>query len=137
MNLGLTVKEGGGFENLFFRGSLIGLLVLVGIFASPVMGYLSDRYGRKRVLLPGMGVLALLTLLMAFGGDNIVIMTILLGGLGLFLYSDQPILTARGDGYCAGRDGGYDAGLAVHGPVHIQRRLAADCRLAVCAERRL
>ena len=58
------------------------------------MGYLSDRYGRKRVLIPGMGVLAVLTLLMAFWGDNIVIMSILLGGLGLFLYSDQPILTA-------------------------------------------
>lgn len=92
--LGLRVNEGGGFENLFIRGSLIGLLVLVGIFASPIMGYLSDRYGRKPVLLPGMGVLAVLTLLMAFWGDNIVAMTILLGGLGLFLYSDQPILTA-------------------------------------------
>ncbi len=92
--LGLRVDESRSFENLFVRGSLIGLLVLVGIFASPVMGYLSDRYGRKRVLIPGMGVLAVLTLLMAFWGDNIVIMTILLGGLGLFLYSDQPILTA-------------------------------------------
>lgn len=92
--LGLRVDESRSFENLFVRGSLIGLLVLVGIFASPVMGYLSDRYGRKRVLIPGMGVLAALTLLMAFWGDNIVIMTILLGGLGLFLYSDQPILTA-------------------------------------------
>lgn len=92
--LGLRVDDGRSFENLFVRGSLIGLLVLVGIFASPVMGYLSDRYGRKRVLIPGMGVLAALTLLMAFWGDNIVIMTILLGGLGLFLYSDQPILTA-------------------------------------------
>ena len=92
--LGLKVDEGRSFENLFVRGSLIGLLVLVGIFASPVMGYLSDRYGRKRVLIPGMGVLAALTLLMAFWGDNIVIMSILLGGLGLFLYSDQPILTA-------------------------------------------
>lgn len=103
--LGLTVNESLSFEGIFglenisvegilVRGGLIGLLVLVGIFASPVMGYLSDRYGRKPVLLPGMGVLALLTLLMAFGGDNLVIMTILLGGLGLFLYSDQPILTA-------------------------------------------
>ena len=104
-DLGLTVDQGLSFENIFgfenifvegtfVRGGLIGLLVLVGIFASPVMGYLSDRYGRKPVLLPGMGVLALLTLLMAFGGDNIVMVTILLGGLGLFLYSDQPILTA-------------------------------------------
>ena len=63
------MDEGGSFENIFnffssgtfIRGSLIGLLVLVGIFASPVMGYLSDRYGRKRVLVPGMVVLAVLT----------------------------------------------------------------------------
>ncbi len=87
-------SQGGGFENLFIRGSLIGLLVLVGIFASPVMGYLSDRLGRKLVLIPGMLVLAVLTLLMAFWGDNLAVMTVLLAGLGLFLYSDQPILTA-------------------------------------------
>jgi MFS family permease len=93
--LGLKLIEGeGGFENLFYRGSLIGLLVLVGIFASPVMGYLSDRFGRKLVLIPGMAVLAVLTLLMASFGDTLTGMTILLAGLGLFLYSDQPILTA-------------------------------------------
>ena len=93
--LGLKLIEGeGGFENLFYRGSLIGLLVLVGIFASPVMGYLSDRYSRKLVLVPGMGVLAVLTFLMASYGDTLTGMTILLAGLGLFLYSDQPILTA-------------------------------------------
>ncbi len=93
--LGLKLIDGeGGFENLFYRGSLIGLLVLVGIFASPIMGYLSDRLGRKLVLIPGMAVLATLTLLMAFYGDTLTGMTILLAGLGLFLYSDQPILTA-------------------------------------------
>ena len=93
--LGLRLQDGeGGFENLFYRGSLIGLLVLVGIFASPVMGYLSDRFGRKLVLIPGMAVLAVLTFLMASLGDTLTGMTILLAGLGLFLYSDQPILTA-------------------------------------------
>ena len=93
--LGLRMLDGeGGFENLFYRGSLIGLLVLVGIFASPIMGYLSDRYGRKLVLIPGMAVLAVLTFLMASLGDTLTGMTILLAGLGLFLYSDQPILTA-------------------------------------------
>jgi MFS family permease len=93
--LGLTSNtEHGSFENLFIRGSLIGLLVLVGIFASPVMGYISDRLGRKLVLIPGMLVLAGVTLLMAPLGDSLVGMTVLLAALGLFLYSDQPILTA-------------------------------------------
>ena len=93
--LGLTSNtEHGSFENLFIRGSLIGLLVLVGIFASPVVGYISDRLGRKLVLIPGMLVLAVVTLLMAPFGDTLAGMTVLLAALGLFLYSDQPILTA-------------------------------------------
>ena len=96
--LGLKANsEHGSFENLFIRGSLIGLLVLVGIFASPVMGYISDRLGRKLVLIPGMLVLAVATLLMAppvNGPQDLVMMSILLAVLGLFLYSDQPILTA-------------------------------------------
>ncbi len=89
-SLGLDAFGGG----VAIRGSLIALLVLVGIFASPVMGYLSDRLNRKIVLIPGMLFLAVITLLMVPFGDNLLIMTILLGALGLFLYSDQPILTA-------------------------------------------
>ena len=82
------------FGGVALRGGLVALLVLVGIFASPVMGYLSDRLGRKIVLVPGMIFLAIITLLMAPFGSNLAIMTILLAALGLFLYSDQPILTA-------------------------------------------
>ena len=95
--LGFTVTEHRSFENLFIRGSLIGLLVLVGILASPVMGYLSDRFGRKIVLIPGMIFLAVVTLLMAplvNGPEDRLMMTVLLAALGLFLFSDQPILTA-------------------------------------------
>ena len=82
------------FGGVAIRGGLVALLVLVGIFASPVMGYLSDRLGRKVVLVPGMAFLAVVTLLMAPYGDNLAVMTVLLAALGLFLYSDQPILTA-------------------------------------------
>ena len=93
--LGLASEDGqSNFENLFIRGSLIGLLVLVGIFASPLTGYLSDRIGRKLVLIPAMLALTVITLLMAPYGESLAIMSALLAALGLFLYSDQPILTA-------------------------------------------
>ncbi|MCY4555502.1 MAG: MFS transporter [Chloroflexi bacterium] len=81
-------------EGVAVRGGLIALLVLVGIFASPVMGYLSDRFGRKIVLVPGILFLAVVTILMVPYGGNLATMTVLLAALGLFLYSDQPILTA-------------------------------------------
>jgi MFS family permease len=85
---------GGVFEGVFIRGGLIGLLVLVGIFASPVMGYLSDRFGRKTVLVPGMLFLAIITIVMVPFSTNLAVMIVLLAALGMFLYSDQPILTA-------------------------------------------
>ena len=93
--LGLTSSdEYGDLRNLVIRGSLIGLLVLVGILASPLTGYLSDRIGRKLTLAPAMTALAVITLLMAPLGDSLAVMSALLAALGLFLYSDQPILTA-------------------------------------------
>ena len=93
--LGLTSSDDySDLRNLALRGSLIGLLVLVGIFASPLTGYLSDRFGRKLILIPAMLALTVITLLMAPYGDSLAIMSALLAALGLFLYSDQPILTA-------------------------------------------
>ena len=93
--LGLTSSDDySDLRNLALRGSLIGLLVLVGIFASPLTGYLSDRLGRKLILIPAMIALTVITLLMAPLGDSLVVMSALLAALGLFLYSDQPILTA-------------------------------------------
>ncbi|MFQ6026609.1 MAG: MFS transporter, partial [Dehalococcoidia bacterium] len=75
------------------RGLHLSLLVLVGILFTPMMGYVSDRVGRKVVLIPGMILLGVLTLLLVPYGQGIG-MIILLVGLGTFLYSDQPILTA-------------------------------------------
>jgi len=75
------------------RGAHFGLLVAVGIIATPVMGYLSDRLGRKLILVPGMLFLASIVFLMAHFGDGTSLI-VLLSLLGVFFYSDQPILTA-------------------------------------------
>lgn len=70
-----------------------GLLVGVGIVATPVMGHLSDKFGRKQVLVPGLIGLCSLSLLLVNFGSGIPLIFIL-AALGLFLYSDQPILSA-------------------------------------------
>ena len=75
------------------RGIHIALLMLVGILFTPIMGYLSDRFGRKIVLVPGMLLLCILTILLVPYGHGIGLIVIL-ALLGTFLFSDQPILTA-------------------------------------------
>jgi MFS family permease len=75
------------------RGFHIGLLIAIGLIAKPVAGYLSDRLGRKQVLVPGLLWSCLVALaLAAFGSGTLLTITVAL--LGLFLYPDQPILTA-------------------------------------------
>ena len=75
------------------RGFHIGLLIAVGLVAKTGAGYLSDRLGRKQVLVPGL----IWSCVMALGlvvFDAGILLTITIALLGLFLYPDQPILTA-------------------------------------------
>ena len=75
------------------RGFHIGLLIAVGLVAKTGAGYLSDRFGRKQVLVPGLiwsCVMALALVIFDAG----ILLTITIALLGLFLYPDQPILTA-------------------------------------------
>ncbi len=79
--------------NEWSRGFHIGLLIAVGLVAKTGAGYLSDRWGRKAVLAPGLVwscgmALALLVF------DSGIMLTVVIALLGLFLYPDQPILTA-------------------------------------------
>ena len=75
------------------RGFHIGLLIAVGLVAKTGAGYLSDRWGRKQVLVPGLvWSCAMALALLAF--DAGIMLTITIALLGLFLYPDQPILTA-------------------------------------------
>ncbi len=75
------------------RGIHIGLLIAIGLIAKPATGYLSDRLGRKRILGPGLAWSCILALgLTVF--DSGISLTVCVALLGLFLYPDQPILTA-------------------------------------------
>lgn len=77
----------------FSRGVHIGLLIAIGLVAKPAMGYLSDRLGRKQVLVPGLLWSAMFAVLLVVF-DSGPQLTASIALLGLFLYPDQPILTA-------------------------------------------
>ena len=88
--LGLDEELGLGNAAL---GLHIALLVGVGVVATPAIGYISDRFGRKLVLIPGMLGLCILTALLVPFGDGVGLV-IILALMGIFFFSDQPILTA-------------------------------------------
>ena len=79
--------------NPAWRGFHIALLIVIGIAAKPVAGYLSDRIGRKQVLVPGLIWSCLVALAMVPFNDGVTL-TVAIALMGLFLYPDQPILTA-------------------------------------------
>ena len=79
--------------NPFNRGFHIGLLIVMGLVAKPLAGHLSDRFSRKKVMVPGLAWSCVAAVLMIFLSDGIGL-TIAIVLMGLFLYPDQPILTA-------------------------------------------
>ncbi len=74
-------------------GLHFGLLWSVGIVASPVMGHLSDRLGRKLVLIPALICSCLLTVMFALFGKGLMF-TVIIFCLSIFLRSDYAILSA-------------------------------------------
>jgi MFS family permease len=74
-------------------GFHFGLLWTVGIIASPLMGHLSDRLGRKAVLIPALLYSCLLTLALALYGKGMMF-TVIIALLGVSLRSDYSILSA-------------------------------------------
>ncbi len=75
------------------RGFHISLLIAVGLLAKPIAGTISDKFGRKQVLVPGLVWSCVIALLMVVFDDG-VSLTVTIVLLGMFLYPDQPILTA-------------------------------------------
>ena len=77
----------------FRTGVHFALLTGMGIAAAPVLGVLSDKFGRKRVLVPGLMSAGTLSLLVVSTGDSILL-ALVLAGVGIFSYALQQIILA-------------------------------------------
>ena len=86
-------EDGGLAMGYFSVGVHLSLLTGMGIVSAPILGYLSDRYGRKQVLVPGLIIAATLTMFVVSAGDSIVL-AVLLAGIGLFSFALQQIILA-------------------------------------------
>ena len=88
-----SVEDGGLGMSTVSAGLNYSLLTALGVVSSPFLGALSDRYGRKKVLLPSLSLAAGLALAIGQAGDGVwLTMTIL--ATGLFTYSLGQILQA-------------------------------------------
>ncbi|PKB69955.1 MAG: hypothetical protein BZY77_02070 [SAR202 cluster bacterium Io17-Chloro-G5] len=90
--LPLYLAEEMGYDS-FWLGFHWALLYAMGIFSQPLMGILSDRFGRKTVLLPSFATMGLLYLLLPMP-DGGFLLALIIGTLGLFFYGTGNIATA-------------------------------------------
>ena len=84
-------------EDLEFSATRVALYLsmsqVVGIGAQPAMGFLSDRFGRKVVLMPAMACMGLLFMALAYADPGVqMVLTVL--ALGAFQYSLHTIFIA-------------------------------------------
>ena len=90
--LPLFMKEDLGLSSKSI-GFHFGLLWTVGVIASPIMGHLSDRWGRKLVLVPALLYSSALLILLALWGTGIYF-TVIIILLGLSVRSDYSLVNA-------------------------------------------
>ncbi|MFC1886634.1 MFS transporter [Thermodesulfobacteriota bacterium] len=90
--LPLFMKEELGHSSKYI-GFHFGLLWTVGIIASPMMGHLSDLWGRKPVLVPALLYSSLLIILLSFAGKG-ALFTVMIALLGISIRSDYSLVSA-------------------------------------------
>ena len=83
--LPIYIKETLGYSS-FILGVYLALLYAMGMISQPVMGIMSDRIGRKVVLVPSLAAMGLLYVAIVFAQGGIQI-GIVIGALGLFFYA--------------------------------------------------
>ncbi|MBI4233083.1 MAG: MFS transporter [Chloroflexi bacterium] len=83
--LPIYIKETLGYSS-FLLGVYLTLLYVMGLVSQPVMGVLSDRVGRKAVIVPSFAAMGLLFLAIGFAHGGIQL-GLVIGALGMFFYA--------------------------------------------------
>jgi len=74
-------------------GACMFVLQAAGFAASPIAGHLSDRMGRRRILMTSMVMTGVVLAFMAFAGRSLAFV-VFIAVLGFFLYAIRPVLQA-------------------------------------------
>ena len=74
-------------------GVYYALLTGMGIVSAPVLGWMSDKFGRKAVLAPGFVAAALLSMVVVSVGSSLLLIPVM-AGLGLFSFALHQIIQA-------------------------------------------
>jgi MFS transporter, FSR family, fosmidomycin resistance protein len=77
----------------FWVGAGMFLLQAGGFIAAPISGHLSDKMGRKKILMTSMAMTAVVLILMAMMGNSMTFI-FFIAVLGFFLYAVRPVMQA-------------------------------------------
>ena len=77
----------------FWVGAGMFALQAAGFAASPIAGHLSDRMGRRRIMITSMLMSAVVLVFMVFAGKSLAFI-IFVAALGFFLYAIRPVMQA-------------------------------------------
>jgi MFS family permease len=81
-----------GYSPLWVGGCMFALQA-AGFAAAPIAGHLSDRMGRRRIIMTSMAMTAVVLVFMAFAGRTHAF-ALFIAVLGFFLYAIRPVLQA-------------------------------------------
>lgn len=88
----LYVTETLGYSP-FVLGIYLALLYVMGVVSQPIMGVLSDKHGRKAVLVPAFGSMAVLFALMAIAPGGVAL-GLVIAALGCFFYGTANVTSS-------------------------------------------
>jgi MFS family permease len=77
----------------FIVGACLSAMQVAGFVASPIGGHLSDKWGRKRIVMSSMVLSCVMIVFMALAGKS-VLFVVFIALVGFFLYAMRPVLQA-------------------------------------------
>jgi MFS family permease len=77
----------------FWVGACLFIMQAAGFAASPIAGHWSDKVGRRKIILGGLGLTAIILFAMALAPRS-QFFIFMIAGVGFFLYATRPVLQA-------------------------------------------